>query len=361
MIRKTVLVVLAGFYVLLFGEVFLRVMDPQPLMPRYVVGTDWGIRGNEPSITYRHWTPETATTITTNSLGMRDSREFAERAEAGVCRIALMGDSYFMGYEADIEDSIAGFLEADFEAAGYDLDVLNFAVSGHGTSEMILHFENLAARFSPDIAIFQFHGSDYNDNIRANLHRLTPDGDLVATGGTYLPAVGIRTALEAIPAFRWISENSQIYSGLREKAAVMVKSLLKDVNMRANASEGGAGDAEGGGAEPSHRLTAALISRSRQVAEDAGASWYLFDVPFRRSRTEFVSTMGSMHLPGDIRRRVISPLAEFKAAATPEVKIFYEEGHQHFSPLGNRLAARAIFDRITRDSGERLAKCRGAA
>ena len=366
MIRKTALVVLAGFYILLFGEIFLRVMDPQPLMPRYVVGTDWGIRGNEPSITYRHWTPETETTITTNSLGMRDAREFAERAEPGVCRIALMGDSYFMGYEANVEDSIAGFLEADFEAAGYDLDVLNFAVSGHGTSEMILHFQNLAARFSPDVAVFQFHASDYTENIRANLHRLTPDAELVATGGTYLPAVGIRTALEAIPAFRWVSENSQIYAGAREKAALMVKKLLVDINMRANAAEDeGAPEtgAEDGVAEATrgHRLTAALIGLSRRVAEDAGASWYLFDVPTRRSRTEFISTLHRMNLAPDLAGRAVSPLPLFEAAAGPEVKLFYERGHLHFTPLGNRLAARALFERIIRDSGARLAKCRNAA
>jgi len=364
MIRKTLLTVLAGFYILLFGEVFLRVMDPQPLMPRYVVGTEWGIRGNEPSITYSHWTPETATTITTNALGMRDAREFAERAEPGVCRIALMGDSYFMGYEADIEDSIAGYLEAEFEAAGYDLDVLNFAVSGHGTSEMILHFENLAARFSPDVVVFQFHASDYADNVRANLHRLTPDGDPVATGGTYLPAVGIRTVLEAIPAFRWVSENSQIYAGAREKAAVMVKRLLADINLRANAAEGDGADleAEGGGvATRGHRLTGALIGLSRRVAEDAGASWYLFDVPSRRSRTEFISTLYRMDLPADLAGRAVSPLPGFRDTAAPDVKLFYERGHMHFTPLGNRLAARAIFDQVSRDSAGRLAKCRDGA
>jgi hypothetical protein len=365
MIRKTLLIGLAGLYILLFGEVFLRVMDPQPLMPRYVVGTDWGIRGNEPSITYRHWTPETETRITTNSLGMRDSREFAELAEPVVCRIALMGDSYFMGYEVDVEDSIAGFLEAEFEAAGYDLDVLNFAVSGHGTSEMILHFENLAARFSPDVVVFQFHSSDYTDNIRANLHRLTPGGVPVATGGTYLPAVGIRTVLESIPAFRWVSENSQIYAGAREKAAVMVKRLLADINLRANAAEGDGADpeAEGGGAEATrgHRLTGALIGLSRRVAEDAGASWYLFDVPTRRSRTEFISTLYRMDLPPDLAGRAVSPLPLFEAAAAPDVKLFYEEGHLHFTPLGNRLAAQALFERIVNDSGARLGKCRRAA
>jgi hypothetical protein len=131
--------------------------------------------------------------------------------------------------------------------------------------------------------------------------------------------------------------------------------------MRANAAEGGDGEEAAGTSTPAHRLTAALIDLSRRVAEDAGASWYLFDVPFRRSRTEFVSTMGSMDLPDDIRRRVISPLEAFEAAAAPDVKIFYEEGHLHFSPLGNRLAARTIFERLVRDSGARLARCRGAA
>ncbi len=358
MIRKAALIGLAGLYALLFGEVFLRVMDPQPLMPRYVVATPWGIRGNEPSITYGHWTPETETTITTNSVGMRDSREFPLQSPPETCRIALLGDSYFMGYEANIEESIAGFLEADFEAAGYDLDVLNFAVSGHGTAEMILQFENLAARFAPDVTVFQFHGSDYSDNIRAGLFRLTPEGGVVATGGTYLPAVGIRARLEAIPAYRWMSEHSQIYSGLREKAAVFVKNLLASVSLRANAAED---DMTEGGLDREHRLTAALIAEARRITEDTGSSWYLFDVPFRRSRTEFVSTMGSMDLPDDIRRRVISPLAGFEAAAAPDVKIFYEKGHQHFSPLGNRLAARAISERIGRDSAARLAKCKGAA
>ena len=174
-------------------------------------------------------------------------------------------------------------------------------------------------------------------------------------------------SLESIPAFRWVSENSQIYAGAREKAAVMVKRLLADINLRANAAEGDGAEveaeAEGGGAEAArgHRLTAALIGLSRRVAEDAGASWYLFDVPTRRSRTEFISTLYRMDLSPDLAGRAVSPLPLFAAAAGPDVKLFYERGHLHFTPLGNRLAAQALFERITRDSGERLVKCRRAA
>ena len=351
--------ILVGFYVLIFGEAFLRVMDPQPMMPRYVVPTPWGIRGNEPNITYRHWTPEAESTLTINSWGMRDTREFPLEPPPGTCRVALMGDSYFMGYESDVEDSIAGFLEAEFEAAGYDLDVLNFAVSGHGTSEMVLHFQNLASRFSPDVTVFQFHGSDYTDNVRANLHRLDLEGNAVATGQTYLPAVGIRNRLEAVPGFRWVSEHSQIYSGVRDRAGVFVKVQL--ARLRAQKNSGAAEDGKDDPAsEASTRpLTAALIKMAMRLTEAAGSDWYMFDIPARQSRTEFVSLLELDHLPSEVLDHVVSPLPAFERHADPGTKIYFEKGRLHLTPLGNRLAAEALFERISSDSAVRLAKCRG--
>jgi len=35
-------------YACLFGEAFLRLLDPQLRMPRYITGTEYGIRGNIP-------------------------------------------------------------------------------------------------------------------------------------------------------------------------------------------------------------------------------------------------------------------------------------------------------------------------
>lgn len=360
MVKYLGLAGLAVLYALLFGEVFLRVMAPQPLMPRYVVGTGWGIRGNQPGITYRQWTPETEVMLTINSQGMRDTREHPYEAPPGTCRIALLGDSYFMGYEARLEETIAGELEAAFERRGYDLDVLNFAVSGHGTSEMILQFENLARHFSPDITVFQFHGSDYDDNIRANLHRLAPDGTLVATGRTYLPAVGIRNTLEAIPAYRWMSEHSQIYAGLRENAAAFVKVLLARISLRTSAAETGEQGVDPVEEDVASRLTATLIAEARRITLAAGSDWYMFDVPTRRSRTEFASLLGRMDLPPEVLARTVSVLPAFEAHAGPDTKLYYEKGHLHFTPLGNRLAAEALFELIRQDSAGILAKCKGA-
>jgi hypothetical protein len=301
--------------------------------------------------------------VTINSQGMRDAREHAFEAPAGTCRVALMGDSYFMGYEASFEDSIAGQLEAVFEQAGYDLDVLNFAVSGHGTSEMILHFENLASRFSPDITVFQFHASDYSDNIRARLHRLDAEGRVEATGQSYLPAVGIRNQLEAIPAYRWMSEHSQIYSGLREKAAVFAKKMLASANLRARAARRDSADGQGQGDArngPAQRLTAALITEARRVTEAAGSDWYLFDVPNRRSRTEFISMLGRMDLAPGVLARTVEVLPAFTARAAEDTKLYYEKAHLHFTPLGNQIAATVLFERISRDRAGGLEKCKTA-
>src|SRR5690606_8964049 len=92
---------------------------------------------------------------------------------------------------------------------------------------------------------------------------------VVATGRTYLPAVGIRTTLESVPAYRWLSENSHVYAGLREKAAATVKSLLARIRFAAAVEEDD-DDAEAA-AEPTittqaaygRRLTAALIAEAR--------------------------------------------------------------------------------------------------
>ena len=58
LLRRVLLGVGLVLYTLLFAEGFVRVFDPQPLMPRYISGTDWGVRGNIPHARYWHHTPE---------------------------------------------------------------------------------------------------------------------------------------------------------------------------------------------------------------------------------------------------------------------------------------------------------------
>src|SRR5262245_36891666 len=78
-------------YTLLFSERFIRLMAPQPMFPRYITGTPWGVRGNIAGAQYWHSSPEVDVEFRINRLGMRDDRDFALEKPLGTCRIAVFG------------------------------------------------------------------------------------------------------------------------------------------------------------------------------------------------------------------------------------------------------------------------------
>src|SRR5262245_10260645 len=128
-------------YAIVFGEVFLRLFAPQPILPRYVTAAPWGVRMNTPHSDYRQWTPEVDVEIRINGQGLRADHDFPDHKPPNICRIVLLGDSYFLGYESSLKDSFAQRLEDRLHQDGYATEVLNFAVSGHGTAEMLLTFD----------------------------------------------------------------------------------------------------------------------------------------------------------------------------------------------------------------------------
>ena len=95
-------------YTLLFAEGFIRLFDPQAVMPRYITGTPWGVRGNIPHADYWHHTPEVDVEYRINGQGLRADRDYPLAKPPGVCRIAVFGDSFFFGLEADLKRYLRG-------------------------------------------------------------------------------------------------------------------------------------------------------------------------------------------------------------------------------------------------------------
>lgn len=357
---KTGLIVLAaGVYAIVFAEFFLRLMAPQPMLPRFITGTDMGIRGNIPNAAYRQSTPEVDVVIRINGQGMRGERDFALEKPPATCRIALMGDSYFMGYEVDFKDSFAARLRERFRAAGYRTEVLNFAVSGFGTAEMLVQFEREAARYGPDFAIFQLHAGDFAENVRADLYRLE-DGAAVRTGKDFLPAVELRDRLMQFGLYRWLIQSSHLYTAAREKAALFVKDLL--LALRTGKLPGGEGVNAAKAAADQLRaaapLTAALLRQSRAAAEKIDAAWHVFEVPTWSARTTFSSNADLFAETPAIADRLTTPLSALQMAAAPDVKLYFEKGHRHFTPRGNDIAAGVMVDAIRAKDGARLEACK---
>ena len=87
------------------AEIFLRLFAPVPMLPRYIEAGPHGIRANMASQSYRHQTPEYTVHIKTNSQGLRGDKDFSIEKGDEVRRIAILGDSFGMGYGVNLEES----------------------------------------------------------------------------------------------------------------------------------------------------------------------------------------------------------------------------------------------------------------
>jgi hypothetical protein len=342
---KVLIVIASSLYVLLVGEGFVRTFAPAAIMPRFVTPTAYGLRGNVPSISYWHYTPEVSVEYRINSAGIRADREIPLAKPADTCRVVLFGDSFFMGYEVDLKDAFATLLEKNLHEAGYHCEVVNLAVSGYGTAEMLIELENVGLEYSPDVIIFQWHRTDPEDNVRSDLFRVTSDGRLVRHAQTYLPSMKLRAMLDHVPLYRWLEQNSQLFCALRERGAVITKRQIM-VRRRQEAQSALAQPANNqkpAGPAPFPyrlRLTRDLLVEGNRVAHEHGAQFMVFEVPNALSRTEFdtVDDRLTENLPSDVA--YTTPIEAFRKHARPNIKLYYEHGAGHWTPLGNQIAAR---------------------
>jgi hypothetical protein len=347
--------VFGAAYAAVFGEVFLRLLAPVPILPRYVCATSFGIRGNMPNRSYWQRTPDVQANIRTNSKGIRADREIPYEKPPGIKRIVVLGDSFGMGYEVDLKDSFLTKMQENLEQAGIRCEVVNLSVSGHGNAEELLMLRHEGFRYQPDLVLVAWHVTDLEDNVRSNLFGVR-DGRLVGLAKEYLPGVRLREKLDRITPYRWMDENSHLYTFVREKAAITTKGLL--VALRG-------GQAQAGGAAESKRvmtattrpatpcalpyedrLSLALLKEMSRESREHGAGMLVLDIPVRLSRSEFVSSFPRDATGGPEELRVVSPIPLFRMQAGK--LLFWERGHFHFTPLGCQLVGQVLCDEIVR-------------
>ena len=95
----------------------------------------------------------------TNSFGMRD-REYPQVKPPGTFRIGIAGDSIATGWKVDDDEGFEPLLEKAFDArakaaGGPKVEILNFAVPGHGPGQRWSHFTTLGWSFTPDLVIYE--------------------------------------------------------------------------------------------------------------------------------------------------------------------------------------------------------------
>lgn len=380
--RKAVTVAAVAIYTLIFAELFIRLVHPQPRMPRYITGTSWGVRGNIPNASYRHKTAEIDVGFHINAQGMRADRDYPRGKPEGVCRIALFGDSFFMGYELDLKDTLAARLEQALNAQGKAVEVLNFAVSGFGTAESLQTYESYANGFSPDIVLLEWDRSDFDDNIRSNLFRLE-DGQLVRANEAYLPSVATQDFLMRSAAYRWVADHSEFYNMLREHMslhwrdfsahAMAFKERFKNI-VEATNNTGFLGTATAQSFRPERReppgpewastitreeidLSRALLDRFESETKANGQGFLLAEIPFKLPSGPAVSSLSLVFNPEDSGFPSISPVPVFNNAKGQ--KLYYVSGDGHVTPYAIGLMLEMIAARL--EGEPHLSHCTGAS
>ena len=100
----------------------------------------------------------------TNAQGMRD-RAYSVDKPRDTFRIALVGDSIASGWAVGNEEGFEPRLERGLAAqaraaGGMEVEVLNFAVPGHGPGQRWCHFDKLGWKYSPDLVLFEATPAD---------------------------------------------------------------------------------------------------------------------------------------------------------------------------------------------------------
>ncbi len=335
-------ILVALVYGLAAGEVFMRLFAPQPMLPRYICATEYGVRGNTPNGDYWHQAPEYRINICTNSKGIRADDEIPYEKPPDVKRILLLGDSFGMGYGVSLEDMFLSRCVEALGAAGVKCEPVNLSVSGFGTAEELIALQEEGFRYQPDLVIVAWDITDPEDNVRSDLYALR-GGQLVRASREYLPAVKTRELFFQLAASRWLAVHSHLYCCLREEAANLVKmqvlpALLrwKQVHPKAAPSNGKQAPRD---TYPA-KLSIALLREIQEQCRRHGAGFLILDIPVRQSRTEFYSTFPLDELADKAEFPIYNPMADFQKYAGQ--KLYWEKEHGHFTPLGCRIVGEGL-------------------
>ncbi len=325
-----------GLWCLFAAEIFLRVFDPQPMLPRYVMGGDFGIRVNTPNQVYTHTTPEYKIEIQTNANGMRANYDQAYPKPAGTMRIVVLSDSFGMGYGVSLQNSFTEIMRSELQQKlSQPVEVINLSVSGYGTAEQLLMLQNEGIKYQPDLVLLTWHATDPGDNLRSGLFEYT-QGQLKRKNMSYLPGVKIREFLFSFAAYRWMAGNSHFYNWIRDFAGSKIKRMLSYMQSTKPAVPELPTEKA-----PDYSLSLALLTAVKEEAEKAGAKLLLLEIPIRASRSSFEPSM-----PEEIKQEFdyLSPIQAFEQH--PGELLYWEKSHGHFTPLGCKIVGELLADQI---------------
>ncbi|MEM1084358.1 MAG: GDSL-type esterase/lipase family protein [Verrucomicrobiota bacterium] len=323
---------------LLIGELLVRLLLPQNIVPRYVESADWGIRKNIGGVSGRLVTDEFDHEFTTNSRGFRGQDEYEIPKPDKVYRVIVLGDSVALGHGVGDDETFSEVLERKLSER-FPCEVINMGVSGFGTAEQLIQLEEVALEFDPDLVVLGYFTNDPYNNVVCKLYTLE-DGELKKNEEAFVPAIATRDRLYKIPGYTFLSQHSHLVNLLRGKASAYFTRKLGE--------EAGVADTSGRNVpDEAVSLTKALLEKLSEVCRENELPLVILDIPLFRGgeRTNNLPLDPASPPAGS---RIVSVADEVYGDHPVEELTFPTDCHP--TPTGHRLMGDWLADLIGSES-----------
>jgi len=325
---------------LLIAEVAVRIVRPQPILPRFVENAPWGIRKVLPHVNAIHKTQEYSYRYHSNSQGFRGTREYEIVPPKGCLRIVVQGDSVTAGYGVKDDETYSYILEEMLRKGGIQSEVINMGVSGFGSAEELIQFDEVAKEYKPDIVILGFFQNDPKNNAVCGLFAIE-EGALCRTESDFLPGIYLRDRLYAIPGYSFFSQHSHLFTFFRNKASGIVwRRLNKKAGLANTSAEERNMQDKGNITDQSALLTKLILEKYADDVTQTGAKLLLVDIVDKRLDS---------YLPTDLNltadTMILSTYDSLKRCSDENCKPFYRVS-MHPTAEGHKVIAACIYETL---------------
>jgi len=201
---------------LLAAEGLVRWLAPQPV--RVAWEDEWdGLRVPRPGVRGRHAVPgKFDVQVTVNGQRFRARREYALRPQAGVRRVAVLGDSMTFGW--GVEDDLT--YPAQLQTLLPGAEVINAGYPGTCLGEKAAWYARGVRPFHPALVVLTLLGDDVDGDLYWRVFSLDAAGRAApnppsARGPGPRAAGSTRSVFQALPGYAVLAERSELFALVR--------------------------------------------------------------------------------------------------------------------------------------------------
>ncbi|WP_069472153.1 SGNH/GDSL hydrolase family protein [Candidatus Marithrix sp. Canyon 246] len=317
---------------IVLSEITIRIFAPQAIVPRFVESAPWGIRKVIANVDAIHKTDEYHYRYRTNYQGFRATKEYSLNPEDGVYRIVVQGDSVTLGHGVKDNETFSAVLEDMLRKKGINAEVINIGVSGFGTAEELIQFENVAKKYNPNLIILAYFQNDDKNNHVSKLYEVK-DAKLERKLETFQPGIYLRDRISAIPFYNFLSQNSHLLTFFRNYFSSYILRQLKEQipeNVKSKKSN-----------EEASLLTQLLLNKYIENVTKSGTNLILLDIVDKRFQTDFPKKQ----LVLNEHTKIVETSSKFISAKENGIKLYYDVD-SHPIAAGHKLIAKILTENI---------------